>query len=193
MVRVRRPTAEVIRAFLAAQAREPLTYTAVGATAGEAPAGYVVDQTRVLLGEGQAVHARARQALEHWEQMRLGWVEALPADAPIREGEPVAVVARLFGLWWLSACRIVRVLDEDGGRLRYGYAYGTLPDHAGSGEERFLVEWDRASGAVWYEIRAFSKPRWRVARLGYPYMRRLQARFGRDSVAAMKRAVRDGT
>ena len=39
---------------------------------------------------------------------------------------------------------------------KFGFAYGTLPDHAGSGEERFLVEWDQDEGSVWYDIRVFS-------------------------------------
>ena len=50
----------------------------------------------------------------------------------------VAILARSIGLWWLNACRIVAVVDEDGPVKRFGFAYGTLPDHAGSGEERFL-------------------------------------------------------
>src|SRR5262245_46391050 len=42
---------------------------------------------------------------------------------------------------------------------RHGFASGTLPAHAESGEERFIVEWDRADGGVWYDILAFSRPR----------------------------------
>ena len=116
-------------------------------------------------------------------------MDAWPPETPIRTGEVVAVVARRVGLWWLSACRVVYVVDEPGPVGRYGFAYGTLPDHAGSGEERFLVEWDRASGEVWYDVLAFSRPQWLLTRLGYRYMRRLQKRFGRESAAAMVRAV----
>src|SRR5271157_5564244 len=36
---------------------------------------------------------------------------------------------------------------------------------------------------------AFSRPQWLLTRLGYRYMRRLQKRFGRESAAAMVRAV----
>jgi uncharacterized protein (UPF0548 family) len=101
----------------------------------------------------------------------------------------VAIIARNLGLWWLNACRIVYVVDEGEPIRRYGYACGTLPAHAGEGEERFLVEWDRASGEVWYDILAFSRPHGLLARLGHPYMRRVQKRFGRESAAAMLRAV----
>jgi uncharacterized protein (UPF0548 family) len=43
---------------------------------------------------------------------------------------------------------------------------------------------------VWYDIRAFSRPRHVLARLGYPLTRRTQKRFARDSVAAMGNAVK---
>jgi uncharacterized protein (UPF0548 family) len=101
----------------------------------------------------------------------------------------VAVIARLFGLWWPNACRIVYVVDEQGPVTRYGFAYGTLPEHAESGEERFTVEWHEADGAVWYDILAFSLTQQFLARLGYPFARRLQKRFARNSAAAMLQAV----
>jgi uncharacterized protein (UPF0548 family) len=190
MLFLRRPTAEAIRAFLANQARLDLTYSAVGATVTIPPAGYVVDHTRMRLGAGEKVFAAAKAALEGWQQFRLGWLEASPEDTPIQEGQVVAILARSLGLWWLNACRIVAVMDVDGPVRRFGFAYGTLPDHAGSGEERFLVEWDRADDGVWYDILAFSRPRHFLVRLGYPWVRRVQKRFGRDSAAAMCRAVR---
>jgi uncharacterized protein (UPF0548 family) len=189
MLFLRRPTAETIRDFLANQARHDLTYSAEGATATTPPAGYVVDHTRMGLGAGEKVFVAARAALERWQQFRLGWLGASPEDTPIREGQVVAILARSLGLWWLNACRIVAVVNEDGPVSRFGFAYGTLPDHAGSGEERFLVEWDREEGSVWYDILAFSRPRHALARLGYPWVRRVQKRFGRESAAAMCRAV----
>jgi uncharacterized protein (UPF0548 family) len=187
MLSLRRPTAEKIRAFLMTQGKLDLTYSAVGATDTQPPAGYVVDHTRVKLGVGSRVFTAARTALERWEQFRLGWVEAGPVETPIKEGRFVAVMARLFGLWWVNACRIVYLVDEE---HKFGFAYGTLPDHAESGEERFTVEWRKNDDAVWYDILAFSRPRHFLARLGYPYVRRLQKRFVRDSVAAMVRAVK---
>jgi hypothetical protein len=51
------------------------------------------------------------------------------------------------------------------------------------------MEWHERDNAVWYDILAFSRPRQLLARLGYPLVRRLQRRFGRDSAAAMRRAV----
>ena len=154
--------------------------------------GYAVDHTRIKLGEGEEVFTKAKAALGRWEHFRLGWVEVWSPETPIQTGEVVAVIARNLGLWWLNACRIVYVVDEEEPIRRYGFAYGTLPDHAETGEERFLVEWDRASGEVWYDILAFSRPHRLLTRLGYPYVRRVQKRFAKESAAAMLKAVGDG-
>jgi uncharacterized protein (UPF0548 family) len=192
MLSLRKPSAERLRDFLAAQAKLDFSYSAVGATAVVPPAGYVVDRTRIKLGGGASTFAAAKAALGHWEHFRLGWVETWPPEIPIQAGQVVAVIARLFGLWWLNACRVVYVVDEEGPVKRHGFAYGTLPEHAESGEERFTVEWNEEDNAVWYDILAFSRPQQLLARLGYPFARRLQKRFARDSGAAMQRAVVEG-
>jgi len=190
MLSLRKPSAESIRRFLAAQANGDFTYAAVGATAGRPPSGYVVDRTRIKLGEGEAVFQAAKAALERWEQFRLGWVEACPTETPIHAGETVAVIGRALGLWWLNASRIVYVVNESGPMCRFGFAYGTLADHVETGEERFTIEWDQATDSVMYDILAFSRPHHVLTRLGFPLVRRMQRRFGRDSAAAMLRAVR---
>jgi uncharacterized protein (UPF0548 family) len=189
MLSLRKPLADSVRRFLAGQAELDFTYSAVGATAATPPAGFVADRTRVRLGEGEAVFRAADDALRRWEQFRLGWVAAWPPDTPIRPGEVVAVMGRAVGLWWLNACRIVYVVDESGPVCRFGFAYGTLPGHVESGEERFLIEWDRDEGSVWYDILAFSRPNHVLTRLGYPLVRRSQKRFGRDSAASLFRSV----
>ena len=63
MLFLRRPTAEAVQAFLAAQARLDLTYLAVGATTTNPPTGYVVDHTRIRLGAGEKVFAAAKSKL----------------------------------------------------------------------------------------------------------------------------------
>lgn len=186
-----KPTSEVVRKFLEKQAKGEFTYSPVGATAGARPEGYRLNQTRVHLGRGSGVFERAKAALRRWDQFRVGWAEVQPADQPIVPGAVVAVMAYRLGLWWLNACRVVYVVEETGPVERSGFAYGTLPDHAGSGEERFLIEWDRDSDDVWYEILAYSRPHWLLARIGYPYMRWSQHVFGRLSGSAMIRAVAD--
>jgi len=71
---------------------------------------------------------------------------------------------------------------------RFGFAYGTLPGHIERGEERFLLEMSD-DDSVWYDILAFSQPRHLLTKIGYPFVRRMQKRFGRESAAAMVRAV----
>jgi len=189
MLSLRKPSPETIQSFLAAQGKLDFTHSAVGATATTPPFGYVVDQTRIKLGEGEKVFAAAKAGLERWEQFHLGWVEVSPSTTPVQAGQVVSVIARIFGVWWLNACRIVYVVNDQGPVKRFGFAYGTLPEHVESGEERFTVEWHDADNGVWYDILAFSRPHHVLARLGYPYVRILQKRFARDSTAAMLKAV----
>jgi len=192
MPSLRKPTAESVDLFLKAEAQRSFTYSAVGATAETPPTGFVVDHTRIKLGEGELAFEAAKAALLRWEQFNLGWVEVWPPKKQIQTGEVVAVLGQAVGFWWLNSCRIVYVVDEPGPISRFGFAYGTLPGHVESGEERFLVEWDRKSDEVWYDILAFSRPNHVLTRLGYPVVRRTQKRFGRDSAAAMLKAVRSG-
>ena len=69
-----------------------------------------------------------------------------------------------------APCRVVYVVD---GQREKGFAYGTLPGHPESGEERFAVLW-REDDVVEIRIRAFSRPATWWARLGGPVARRVQ-------------------
>lgn len=189
MLSLRKPTAESIRTFLALQGKLDLTYSAVGATSTQPPQGYVVDHSRIKLGEGEEVYESAKSALRRWDQFRLSWLEAGPIDTPIQTGQVVAIIAKANGLWWVNACRIVSVIDEHTPNARFGFAYGTLPDHVGTGEERFLIEWHPTDNSVWYDILAFSRPNHFLAKIGYPLVRRKQKTFGRESAEAMRKAV----
>jgi uncharacterized protein (UPF0548 family) len=188
--RLTRPRADQIAAFLADQRGRPFSYGDVGATRGAPPRGYTVDHNRVPLGAGAETFARAVTALQEWRMTSLGWSAVHPAGAAVAPGTTVAVVVRHYGFWSLNACRIVYVVDEDDdGVRRVGFAYGTLPDHGASGEERFTVEWREADDSVWYDLYALSRPGHPLARLGYPLARRLQRRFAAASKRAMVTAV----
>jgi len=177
-----RPDAGRVRRHLDAQRGLAVNYDAVGATnGGEVPPGFVLDHNRQLLGRGEAVFARAREDLRRWRMFPAPWTVIEPAGAPIAKDEIIAVIIRVLGLWWLNAARIVYVIDEP---RRFGFAYGTLPGHVERGEERFLVEW-LENDEVWYDLRAFSRPRYWMVRLGRPIARMLQRRFARESKAAM--------
>jgi uncharacterized protein (UPF0548 family) len=183
-----RPTAEEVRAFIAAQERTPFSYPEVGASRGDPPAGYACDHNRVELGCGQAVFDKALAALRRWQMFAVDGVELCWPTAPIEDGTTVAILAG-WGVWSLNACRIVYVVDERGPVTRAGFAYGTLADHAVRGEERFLIEWSRRSDAVHYDLLAFSRPASFLLDLGRPLLRKVQRRFARQSLEAMRRAV----
>lgn len=189
---IRAPGPEAIRARLTRQRAADFSYAEVGATrtmaAGGAPAGFDYDENRVRLGRGLAVFETACAALRAWKMFPAPWTKISPADAPIRPGTDVAMQAQALGVWWLNAARIVYVLDETAPVRRFGFAYGTLPAHVEEGEERFSVELHR-DGSVWYDLRAFSRPRFWPVRLAKPLARGLQRRFARDSKTAMLRAV----
>ena len=190
MFSLRKPSTESVQGFLSDQKNRDFTYSAVGGTAGTPPAGFVVDHTRIQLGHGKLVFDAAKTAIKCWEHFQLGWAESSSRDIPIEKGQVVGVMARVFGLWCLNACRIVSVIDETGDINRYGFVYGTLPGHVASGEERFQVEWNRSDETVWYDILAFSRPNHFLTRLGYPMVRRIQKKFASDSAAAMQLAVK---
>ena len=185
----RKPSDQTIRQFISSQHDLPFTYREVGATRNEMPpAGYNVDHNRIKLGTGESIYLRAVSAVRNWKQFELGWVTIVPPQTPVEVGSIVAVQAFTFGFWSLSAARIVYVIDELMPVKRYGFAYGTLPNHVECGEERFTIE-HREDGSVWYDIYAFSHPQHPLVRLGFPVARKLQKRFVRDSFAIMTRAV----
>ncbi len=68
-------------------------------------------------------------------------------------------------------CRVVDVVDEPD---RRGFAYGTLPGHPETGEERFMAQRDPQTGEVTATICAFSNPATWVTRLGGPVARLVQ-------------------
>src|SRR5262249_51764155 len=140
---------------------------------------------KVRLGEGENIFASACRALSAWKMFDIGWVEVFPAHAPTVTGSTVAALARTCGLWFLNACRIVYTIDEDGPVRRFGFAYGTLPEHAEWGEERFTIEWNREDDSVCYDLLAFSRPNQLLAKIAYPVARQLQGRFAHDSLQAM--------
>ena len=151
-----------------------------------APGGFQVDHNRVVIGKGHAVFEKACAAVRIWQMASLGWVSIYDASVPFAPGMTVAIVAEVFGVWFLNACRVVYTVDEQSDEVwRYGFAYGTLSAHLERGEERFLVEWNRQSDLVCYDILAYSQPNALVAKIGYPIVRLFQKRFGRDSKRVM--------
>jgi uncharacterized protein (UPF0548 family) len=185
------PSSQTVSRFIDSQRDLPFTYSAVGATNNKPPEDFTVDHNRVQLGRGVQRYERAIEALRNWRQFDLGWVSIVPHGVPLEIGSTVAVKARAFGSWSLSAARVVYLVNDDGPVARFGFAYGTLPDHVECGEERFIVKWNRDDDSVWYDILAFSKPRHPLVRLSFPLARMLQKRFARESLQKMVKEVNE--
>ncbi|WP_309717117.1 DUF1990 domain-containing protein [Armatimonas sp.] len=182
------PTDATLTAFLES-ATGPLSYPEVGATHDAAQvSGYDNDFNKVCLGEGAEVFQRACAAIRRWEHFPKHWVKIGPGTPAIHEGQKVAMQARAFGLYWISAAQIVYTIEKP---RRFGFAYGTLDAHVECGEERFLIEW-LPDNTVWYRLTAFSRPRRWFIRLGYPLARHLQKRFVKDSSAILQNWVKSG-
>lgn len=186
MITIRRPVISTLDRFLRRQSGLPYSYSGVGQSETGHPSNFQLDDNRVELGQGAAMFAAAKAALRRWAMFPSHWAYIYPPDAPIQTGTTVAMTARVWGLWWRNACRIVYTIDEP---RRFGFAYGTLPGHAETGEELFLIEWD-AEDRIWYRVRAFSRPRLWLARLAAPVARAHQRKFIRDSKKAMVYTVK---
>jgi uncharacterized protein (UPF0548 family) len=177
------PNAAQLDDLIAQQKNAPLSYPRTH----EKLNGYDYDDNCIFLGEGNATFAAAKQAIRQWAMFEGNWARIYSSKTPIQTGEIVIMCAYLFGFWWLNASRIVYTVEEP---QKFGFAYGTLQHHAESGEELFQVEMDDA-GKVWYRLRAFSKPRFWMARLTYPLARVFQRRFIRDSLKNMQKITNE--
>jgi uncharacterized protein (UPF0548 family) len=149
--------------------------------------GFDVDQNAFILGHGEAVFHAAVAGLRAWG-MAPTWVKMQGSQEP---DSIVRLEFRLLGLHWWSLGRVVYTLNDsptDKYKQRIGFAYGTLPAHVECGEERFCITWQHDDTVV-YEIMAFSRPRYWLAKLGKPLARSWQRRFVRDSQQALNRYI----
>jgi uncharacterized protein (UPF0548 family) len=188
MFMARRPSRDTIDRFVLDSQELPLSYGPIGIVRAETMRPGI-DEAVVAIGRGETDLARARAALMAWKQFDMGWVETFPPNAQVAAGTVVAVLIRHLGFWSLNGCRVLYTVDCLDDAARFGFAYGTLTNHAESGEELFEVFLDPQTDQVLYRIRATSWPQATLARVGQPIVRALQARFRRDSAAAMKRAI----
>jgi uncharacterized protein (UPF0548 family) len=92
------------------------------------------------------------------------------------------VEAHTACFWSFNVNRIDEVADDP---ARFGFLYTTTAEHVEEGQERFVVELDRATASVRFLIEAVSRPRHPLARAAYPFARAMQRRFVRDATARM--------
>jgi uncharacterized protein (UPF0548 family) len=139
----------------------PLTYDEVGATTGSLPAGYHHVKKSAVVGRGRPRFEEAADKGMRWGMLRGA---GLRVDATTDVAAVGAEVIVHLGPV-RAPCRVVYVVDEP---EVCGFAYGTLPGHPESGEERFVVRYDSATEEVFAEVVAFSRHATWWSRLGYP-------------------------
>jgi uncharacterized protein (UPF0548 family) len=188
MFLIRRPTQREITEFLDQSPHLPLSYDRVG-IARQTPEGFNADLASAVIGHGREAFERAKDALARWRHYEMGWIELFPQGALIEPGTNVAVVVRHLGFWSLNGCRVVYGVGDRQTGSSFGFAYGTLTNHAEMGEEIFEVRLAPQTEEVIYRIQAVSKPHAPMARIGYPITRYFQERFRRDSISALRRAI----
>jgi uncharacterized protein (UPF0548 family) len=190
MFLIRRPSEDEIAEFLDQSRDLALSYDRVG-IARQTPRGFNADLATAVIGRGPETFEHAKSALAQWRHYEMGWVELFPRGAAIEPGTVVAVLVRHLGFWSLNGCRVVYGVGDRQTGSSFGFAYGTLTNHAELGEEIFEVIFEPESAEVVYRIQAVSKPHAALARVGYPLARYFQERFRRDSTSALRRAIAD--
>ncbi|OBK27974.1 hypothetical protein A5634_21765 [Mycobacterium asiaticum] len=150
---------------LKALADQQLTYDEVGATAAaQLPSGYGHMSASAQIGTGRERFEQAADAVMHWGMQRGAGLRVTASSETVAVS--TVVVVKMLGVL-RAPCRVVYVLDEPDVR---GFAYGTLPGHPESGEERFAVRYDPNTSAVYAEVSAFSRPATWWSRLGGPFV-----------------------
>src|SRR4051812_11622345 len=145
----------------------PFTYAEVGATAGPPPPGYRHLSASAVIGHGRARFEEAAAEVMRWGMLRGAGLRVDATTEVAAVGSEVVV-----GIGpGRAPCRVVYVVDEPD---RRGFAYGTLPGHAETGEELFAVRYDPVDQTVHAEISAFSRHGTWWSRLAGPFTTLLQ-------------------
>ncbi len=133
---------------------------------------WTVTDHEAWLGQGRGCFDAATRRLLSWRAHRHASV------AVEREGS----VLRLKLGPTRSPCQI---LVEESTPTRTVLVYGTLPGHALSGEEAFLITM-APDGTVRGRCVAFSRLSWWLARIGAPVARRVQRAATQSYVSGMR-------
>lgn len=155
-----------------------VTYSDVGATAADMPAGYRHVQAMRRIGHGRRRFEQAAESVLRYGMLRGA---GLRVDATTEVAQVGTDVLGRLGPF-VAPCRVVYVLDDAN---RRGFAYGSLPGHAVRGEELFAVRYDPSDGAVYAEVAAFSQPATWWSRLGSPVLRLAQSLVTRRYLTAV--------
>ena len=76
-----------------------------------------MDRNQIRLGEGLPLFDRAYAALEAWKMFDIGWVELIHPAETVAPGQTVVVLAHTFGLYSLSASRVIAMIARMNGQI----------------------------------------------------------------------------
>ncbi|KAL2622961.1 hypothetical protein R1flu_003166 [Riccia fluitans] len=171
--------------------------------------GFIINHTRVKVGAGPHAFARAKDKLQNWRHLQLGWASVDPST-PIKVGGKFGIVVHEMVAWLVNPLQIAYLRDgqeevettrssvEQRNEMKpatsrasqaFAFGGGTLRGHLLAGEERFAVEWNEEDDSVWYEILSFSKPAHFLTVAGFPVLRFQQKLFAKHSSEAMIREI----
>lgn len=169
------------RRLSAASALSP-TYPEVGATRdGVCPPGYHHLRLHRTIGRGEQAFALAAERVMSWQVQRRAGLRIEATSATAHVGDDVLLGIGIGPLTRWLPCRVVYTVEEP---RRRGWAYGTLPGHPETGEERFLVVHED-DDTVTFTVEAFSKPDWWATRIAGPVGRTVQRLVSERYVRAL--------
>ncbi|HZT35622.1 MAG TPA: DUF1990 domain-containing protein [Nitrososphaera sp.] len=196
MFTLSKPSGQLLEKIIQQESQSAPAYQEIALTRdGRTPSsGYRTHEIAVKLAEGEASFEVACDAMRAWKHFPSCGILLYPSTPVIEEGTNLIVCARHIFLWSINACRIIYIIDEStSDKRRFGYGYGTLPIHSERGEERFLLEWERQSNAVTYQILAFSAANHMLVSIFWPLAKVIQDRFRFASVNALSSIVHEKT
>lgn len=143
--------------------------------------GADVDSAAVRLGDGAELFSRAVTRLTSWEMHRRAGLRVWPAAETAELGSDVVLGYEMGPVRFFAPCRVAYVVDSP---RRKGFGYVTLPGHPEVGVEEFVMD-HHDDDAVWFSVRAVSRPASLLTKIGAPIGRRVQRRVTGRYLTAM--------
>jgi len=159
-----------------------LSYSEVGATKGNPPAGYNFDTYSLKIGEGQKDFELAVEGFKAWKSHNGGGLHAYPIEMEFVAGNSATFGYVVGPVVILIPDRIVFAEQTD---TKFECAYGSIVGHPEKGEEVFRIQLND-DGEVVMEIECFSNIVAPGVKLVYPIARFLQKRVTRKYMTALR-------
>lgn len=154
----------------------------------DVPRGFRLRTTREVVGTGAADYEHAKRLIREWAFLP-GWIHPHPDATPQDPGQTLLVVANTLGIRWLLPTRILQTMTDPDGSQR-GFVYSALHGHIAQGYERFVTDYDPATGSVTFDVTAVARPTNPLLRLIPPLFPLVQSSFRHGCMRQLRRAIR---